>query len=115
MERDRLAADLEFVKALALEAAAVALTRAGQVTPQEKANLSFVTDLDHDLERLIRDRLAERVPRRPLTGEEYAAAAARGRGAGRSTRSTAPATSSTACRSGPSASACSTRASRCWA
>src|SRR5205823_3867900 len=47
---------------------------AKRVKPREKANLSFVTDLDHDLERLIRDRLAARFPDDALTGEEYAAA-----------------------------------------
>ena len=73
MEKDRLAEDLEFVKALATEAAAVALERAKRVTPQEKANLSYVTDLDHDLERLIRERLGEAFPDDRLTGEEYAA------------------------------------------
>jgi len=42
------------------------------VTPQEKANLSYVTDLDHDLERLIRERLGNAYPNDTLTGEEYA-------------------------------------------
>jgi fructose-1,6-bisphosphatase/inositol monophosphatase family enzyme len=73
-----LADDLEFVKALAVEAAALARGRAAGVTPQEKANLSFVTDLDHDLERLIRDRLGARFPGDKLTGEEYAAAGGEG-------------------------------------
>src|SRR3954470_10001454 len=67
-------AELEFVTALAREASAVAMGRALGVRPQEKANTSFVTDLDHDLERLIRDRLAARFPDDVLTGEEYAAA-----------------------------------------
>lgn len=71
-------AELEFVKGLVLEAAAVARARAESVTPQEKANLSYVTDLDHDLERLIRDRLAARFPDDALTGEEYAAAGGTG-------------------------------------
>ncbi len=66
-------AELEFVTALAREASAVAMGRALGVRPQEKENLSFVTDLDHDLERLIRDRLAARFPDDALTGEEYAA------------------------------------------
>src|SRR4051812_40508472 len=64
--------DIEFVKALAVEAAALARTRAALVTPQEKENLTYVTDLDHDLERLIRRRLGERFPDDRLTGEEYA-------------------------------------------
>ena len=71
-------AELEFVKALASETAAIALTRAKGVKPQEKANLSFVTDLDHDLEALIRDRLAARFPDDVLTGEEYANAGGSG-------------------------------------
>ena len=68
-----LAAELEFVKALAIEAAAVAMKRCQNVTPQEKANLSYVTDLDQDLENLIRERLGGRFPDDSLTGEEYAA------------------------------------------
>jgi myo-inositol-1(or 4)-monophosphatase len=44
------------------------------VTPQEKANLSYVTDLDNDLEQMIRARLGARYPEDVLTGEEYAAA-----------------------------------------
>src|SRR5947207_1539244 len=68
-----LAAELEFVKALAVEAAGVARARCQGVTTQEKANLSYVTDLDKDLERLIRGRLAERFPDDVLTGEEYGA------------------------------------------
>src|SRR5580692_8057533 len=67
-----LAAELEFVKALALEAADVAKKRCRSVTPHEKANLSYVTDLDQDLERLIRQRLGARFPDDLLTGEEYA-------------------------------------------
>ena len=67
------AAELEFVKALATEAAAVAMGRSKRVTPVEKANLTYVTDLDQDLEKLIRGRLGERFPDDRLTGEEYAA------------------------------------------
>ena len=67
-----LAEDLQFVKSLAIEAAAVALDRAGGVTPEEKANLSYVTDLDRDLEQLIRRRLGAEFPDDALTGEEYA-------------------------------------------
>jgi myo-inositol-1(or 4)-monophosphatase len=68
-----LAEELEFVKSLALEAAEIARARRGHVTPHEKDNLSYVTDLDRDLELLIRDRLGERFPGDRLTGEEYAA------------------------------------------
>ena len=68
-----LAAELDFVKALAIETAEVARVRCRHVTPQEKSNLSYVTDLDNDLERLIRDRLGARFPDDALTGEEYEA------------------------------------------
>jgi fructose-1,6-bisphosphatase/inositol monophosphatase family enzyme len=67
-----LLTELDFVKALALESAALAKGRCQRVTPQEKANLSYVTDLDQDLERLIRQRLGERFPDDLITGEEYA-------------------------------------------
>ncbi len=68
-----LAEELEFVKSLALEAAEVARARRGGVTPHEKENRSYVTDLDQDLERLIRERLGARFPGDRLTGEEYGA------------------------------------------
>ncbi|GIW89401.1 MAG: hypothetical protein KatS3mg108_3725 [Isosphaeraceae bacterium] len=67
-----LADDLEFAKALAAEAAAVALERQSQLSTQEKKNRSFVTDLDIDLERFIRQRIAARFPDDSLTGEELA-------------------------------------------
>ena len=65
--------ELNFVKELAKEAAAIAIARAKKVTPVEKANLSYVTDLDQDIEQLIRRRLGEQYPDDRLTGEEYAA------------------------------------------
>jgi fructose-1,6-bisphosphatase/inositol monophosphatase family enzyme len=73
-----LTAELEFTKTLASESAAVATRRCHHVTPQEKANLSYVTDLDHDLETMIRDRLAARFPDDALTGEEYAESGGKG-------------------------------------
>lgn len=70
---DSYAVELEFVKSLAQEAAEIARSRCARVRPREKeANLGYVTDLDHDLERLVRSRLAERFPDDLLTGEEYA-------------------------------------------
>ena len=99
--RSDFSTELDFVKDLATEAAAVAMARAKRVTPVEKANLSYVTDLDQDLEKLIRRRLGEQFPDDRLTGEEYAAAGGGGRGGGRSTRSTAPATWCMGCPSGP--------------
>ena len=77
-ESHDLAAELEFAKALASHAAAEAKRRCHHVTPQEKANLSYVTDLDHDLETMIRERLADRFPDDALSGEEYAASGGKG-------------------------------------
>lgn len=73
-----LAAELEFAKALACEAALVAKERCRHVTPQEKANLSYVTDLDSDLEKMIRQRLGAWFPDDVLTGEEYEPAGGHG-------------------------------------
>ena len=70
--------ELAFVKKLALEAAAIARTRASAAIPHEKANHSFVTDVDLELELLIRGRLAEQFPDDLLTGEEYAASGGTG-------------------------------------
>jgi fructose-1,6-bisphosphatase/inositol monophosphatase family enzyme len=67
-----LALELDFVKDLAGEASELARDRCEHVTPREKTNLSYVTDLDNDLERLIRRRLGDRFPDDVLTGEEYA-------------------------------------------
>ena len=64
-------AELVFVQNLAREAAAWAMQRAGQAKPEEKANKSYVTDLDRELEQLIRGRLASEYPDDLLTGEEY--------------------------------------------
>src|SRR6478609_3447260 len=77
-ETPDLAAELDFAKALAVEAAAVANDRCRTVTPLEKANLTYVTDLDNDLENMIRQRLGARFPDDALTGEEYEAAGGRG-------------------------------------
>jgi myo-inositol-1(or 4)-monophosphatase len=68
-----LATDLEFAKALAIESATAARARCRGVTPKQKSNQTYVTDLDNDLERLIRGRLGARFPDDTLTGEEYAA------------------------------------------
>lgn len=68
-----LAHTLDFVKDLAREAATIALARRDLVKPTEKSNLSYVTDLDQDLEQMIRARLKERFPEDRITGEEYAA------------------------------------------
>jgi myo-inositol-1(or 4)-monophosphatase len=67
-----LDAELDFVKRLASEAAIRAVARSARVKPEEKENLSYVTDLDRDLEQLIRERLGHAFPNDQLTGEEYA-------------------------------------------
>jgi myo-inositol-1(or 4)-monophosphatase len=81
-----LAAELRLAKHLVSEAAHLAIARAQMVSPQEKANQSYVTDLDQDLERMIRKRLAEAFPDDLLTGEEYAAEGGTGGAAGGATR-----------------------------
>jgi myo-inositol-1(or 4)-monophosphatase len=63
--------DLESVRGLVAEAAAIALKRARNVKPEEKANATFVTDLDKDLESFLRAGLAVRFPGDTITGEEY--------------------------------------------
>ena len=64
--------ELELVKAMARDAAELALRRSRDVTPVEKANKSYVTDLDRDLEKMLRARLADHFPNDLITGEEYA-------------------------------------------
>ena len=75
---DKLAADLELVKGFAREAAQIAMQRSASVTPEEKANSSYVTDLDRDLETLLRERLGNAFPDDAITGEEYADAGGAG-------------------------------------
>src|SRR5262249_54535078 len=76
---DAWADELEFVKALAREAADLALGRASSVTPEEEANRSYVTGLDRDTELLVGGRLADRFPMDRLTGEEFAPTGGPGR------------------------------------
>lgn len=64
--------DLDSVLGLVAEASAIALKRARNVSPEEKSNATFVTDLDRDLESFIRSGLAVRFPKDTITGEEYA-------------------------------------------
>ena len=63
--------DLESVRGLVAEASVIALKRARTVSPEEKANATFVTDLDKDLEAFLRSGLAVRFPDDKITGEEY--------------------------------------------
>lgn len=66
-----LSDDLEQVKGFAREASKIALERFKSVSREEKANSSYVTDLDRDLEQLLRQRLGRAFPDDVLTGEEY--------------------------------------------
>ena len=63
---------LEFVKRLAAEASELARARSSGLRPVEKTNRSYVTELDQELERFIRTRLAAAFPQDRLTGEEFA-------------------------------------------
>src|SRR6185503_3037754 len=67
-----------FVKTLAAKAADIARARQSNVTPAEKLNHSYVTDLDLEIEQLLRDHLSMKFPDDKLTGEEYAAAGGSG-------------------------------------
>jgi myo-inositol-1(or 4)-monophosphatase len=69
-----LADELEFTKSLVQDAAALSRERSRAVKTHEKQNQSYVTDLDLELENLLRERIAARFPDDRLTGEEYAAA-----------------------------------------
>ena len=63
---------MAFARELAAQASVIALERCRSLSPREKSNRSFVTDLDLDVERLLRDRLAARFPEDALSGEEHA-------------------------------------------
>lgn len=76
---DVLESDLEYVLEVAREASDLARRRFLSVTPEEKANKSYVTDLDRDMECFIRDRLAARFPDDQLSGEEFADSGGHGR------------------------------------
>jgi myo-inositol-1(or 4)-monophosphatase len=64
--------DLDSVLGIVAEAGRMAIRRCETLTPQEKADDSYVTDLDKDMEQFLRAELAVRFPQDTLTGEEYA-------------------------------------------
>jgi myo-inositol-1(or 4)-monophosphatase len=70
--------ELEFAKALAQEVATLARSRQATLSTQEKSNRSFVTDLDLDIEHLIRARISKAFPDDVLTGEELETAGGQG-------------------------------------
>jgi myo-inositol-1(or 4)-monophosphatase len=64
--------DLESVLGIVSEAGRMALKRCESLSPEEKSDASYVTDLDKDMEHFLRSELAIRFPGDTLTGEEYA-------------------------------------------
>jgi len=69
---NELLRDLDSVLGIVSEAGRMALKRAETLSPEEKADASYVTDLDRDMEHFLRSELAIRFPSDTLTGEEYA-------------------------------------------
>jgi fructose-1,6-bisphosphatase/inositol monophosphatase family enzyme len=63
--------DIEFVKAVAVEAGDRAVKMIADIQPEYKADNSFVTHIDKETEQSIRARLAERYPDFAFQGEEF--------------------------------------------
>lgn len=63
--------DIEFVKSVALEAGARAMELQDGMTPELKADNSYVTNIDRETERYVRERLEERYPDFAFLGEEF--------------------------------------------
>jgi myo-inositol-1(or 4)-monophosphatase len=63
--------DIEFVKTVAKEAGTRALGLIDAMHPELKADNSYVTEVDRETERYVRDRLAERYPDFAFLGEEF--------------------------------------------
>ena len=83
---------------------------------ERKPDRTFVTVADQGIERVIRERIRSRYPDHGLVGEEYGTEDGAGAGpAGTSTPSTAPTTSSAACRCSAPCWASSTTVSCRWA
>lgn len=70
MEREEISVDLEFVAALAREAGEWARSATADMVKELKADYSYVTNVDREVERLIRERLEERFPGCGYYGEE---------------------------------------------
>ena len=94
--------DINLALKLADQADAVTLDRFGalDLRIETKPDLTPVTDADQSVERVLRETLAAARPDDALLGEEYGGTAVSLAGSGSSTRSTAPRTSSAACRYG---------------
>lgn len=63
--------DIEFVKAIALEAGQNALGMIADIKPEFKADNSYVTHIDRQTEKFIQAKLSERYPDFAFQGEEY--------------------------------------------
>jgi myo-inositol-1(or 4)-monophosphatase len=63
--------DIEFVKAVAKEAGTKALGMLEGMHSELKADNSYVTNIDREIERFVRGRLAERYPDFAFLGEEF--------------------------------------------
>ena len=75
--------------------------RASDLVVETKPDLTPVSEADRDVERAMRDRLAEVRPGDLVFGEEYGADGGdAARGAGSSTRSTGPRAMCAGCRCG---------------
>lgn len=63
--------DIEFIKQVALDAGARAMAMVETMRPELKADGSYVTEIDRDIELYVRGRLLERHPDYAFLGEEY--------------------------------------------
>lgn len=63
--------DLEFVKTVAREAGTRALSRINSLQREFKADNSYVTDVDRDVETYVREQLEGRYPDFAFLGEEF--------------------------------------------
>lgn len=63
--------DIEFVKGIAREAGQNALGMLADITPEFKADHSYVTHIDRQTEQFIQARLAAKYPAFAFQGEEY--------------------------------------------
>ena len=63
--------DIEYIKTVAQEAGAMALTMQQGMQSELKADGSYVTDIDRAIENYVRGRLEERYPDFAFLGEEF--------------------------------------------
>lgn len=63
--------DIEYVKTVAQEAGDRAVRLLTQMNPELKADNSYVTNIDRETEKFVRERLEERYPDFAFLGEEF--------------------------------------------